>query len=911
MHVCGRGVLAAALLLAAGAPARVAGRQPPRDCATPPLTRARVQACLADAADLTAHRDSAAVLRLLEPMLGAASIDGDLLPEAHYHVAMAYFRLTKYPLAIDHFERALDGERAAHDRRAEARTLRQFAQLRKSQGAYADGLALCDQALAIDGALGDVRETALTRVVVGAIRDSMGDHPRALESFRQAMPVLGDEQSPEGANLLNEIAITEKNLGNYDEALRFYHRCLDTLVKIKNTAGQVFPLLNLGVLYATVGEEERGLAYTLEALDLARRIGDRRAENILLLNSADTYALLGQTQRALDALQQALALARELGGRSEEGETLKTLGDLNVSMGRLSAARRFYDEALRVQREIGEPRTQASTLVALADLAVRERHADDALGFAREASSLATASGRPELEWTAHRAVADAEAAGGRPADAIDELRAAARIINDLRANVTTDTSKIAFVDRRQAVFEKLATLLVASGRADEGLEAAEAGRARAFADLLAQRQIAGKPGDRTALEAVRQAQQDLRASSTRDAKAARDASGESIAVKRGETLDAHLGALREENRELASLLTAESPAATQIAATATRLDATIVEYLVTDRELLAWVIDPAGAIHAARTPVTRGRLESLTKTLRTTMDAAGDTGFAHPEAVRRPLRDLQRLLIAPIVRWLPRSPGASLVLIPQGPLALVPFAALEDEAGRPLIQRYTLAIAPAASVYEHTHDKLRAAAGTARRVLIVADPAPPANVSRLPWAREEGKLIASRFADTPVRLLVGGDATEAAVKREAGQYSLLHFATHGLVAPDRPLASSLLLASGAGEDGYLRVDEIFNMDLHAELVVLSGCSTGLGRLTGDGIIGLTRAFLYAGTPTVVVSQWDVSDRATAYLMERFYGALARGRPKAAALRAAELDTRRRYPHPALWAAFALVGEPR
>ena len=169
---------------------------------------------------------------------------------------------------------------------------------------------------------------------------------------------------------------------------------------------------------------------------------------------------------------------------------------------------------------------------------------------------------------------------------------------------------------------------------------------------------------------------------------------------------------------------------------------------------------------------------------------------------------------------------------------------------------------------------------------------------------------FARRLRDAPVRLSIGKDASEAMVKREAGKYDVLHFATHGLVAPERPLTSSIVLGADAGEDGYLRVDETFNLDLSAELVVLSGCSTGLGKLTGDGIVGLTRAFLYAGTPTVMVSQWNVSDRATSALMDRFYLEWRRGASKAQALRTAMLAVRKQFPNPAFWAAFEVVGEP-
>jgi CHAT domain-containing protein len=325
-------------------------------------------------------------------------------------------------------------------------------------------------------------------------------------------------------------------------------------------------------------------------------------------------------------------------------------------------------------------------------------------------------------------------------------------------------------------------------------------------------------------------------------------------------------------------------------------------------------VVGPDGVTHSATIDVSRERLEALATTVRAAVDEVVSAGTSQPTtALNGPLRELDRLLIAPLAGWLPSAADTPVVIVPHGPLALVPFAALRDESGRSLLERHVLSFAPSASVFTYTRDKHRRDAGVSgQRALVVVDPTPPveSGLEPLPYAREEGQRVAAQLGRRGVLLLAGGDATEAAVKRESGAFPILHFATHGLVAPDHPLASSLMFAAGSGEDGYLRVDEIFNLDLAADLVVLSGCSTGLGKLTGDGIVGLTRAFLYAGTPTVVVSQWNVSDRATSQLMVRFYAELGRGRSKAQALRAAALVVRRQFAHPAYWAAFEVVGEP-
>jgi CHAT domain-containing protein len=254
-------------------------------------------------------------------------------------------------------------------------------------------------------------------------------------------------------------------------------------------------------------------------------------------------------------------------------------------------------------------------------------------------------------------------------------------------------------------------------------------------------------------------------------------------------------------------------------------------------------------------------------------------------------------------------------MIVPHGPLMLLSFAPLTNDRGVALVERHTISYAPALSVFRYTGaHRVRPGmppGAAARSALIVADPLPPADagLDRLPGTLQEGRAVRQRIGDADALLLSGATATEAAVKRSAGSRRVLHLATHGLVSQQRPLASSLLFAQGEGDDGYLRADEVFGLTLNADLVVLSGCSTGLGRLSGEGMLGLTRSFFFAGAASLVVSYWDVSDAATTELMDRFYAALAQGRNKAEALRIAQIETRRRHPHPALWAAFVLQGE--
>jgi CHAT domain-containing protein len=181
------------------------------------------------------------------------------------------------------------------------------------------------------------------------------------------------------------------------------------------------------------------------------------------------------------------------------------------------------------------------------------------------------------------------------------------------------------------------------------------------------------------------------------------------------------------------------------------------------------------------------------------------------------------------------------------------------------------------------------------------------ADYTPLPLAAAEAQQIAALYSYS--RVLTGDQASEEAFKHLAPEYDILHLACHGDLNSAYPMYSGLLLAPGGEEDGKLQVHEIFSLELSASLVVLSGCQTGLGHLTtGDELVGLSRAFIYAGTPSVLSSLWMVEDQSTAYLMSRFYQHL-RSSDKAEALRLAQQETRARYPELHAWASFVLIGD--
>jgi CHAT domain-containing protein len=274
-----------------------------------------------------------------------------------------------------------------------------------------------------------------------------------------------------------------------------------------------------------------------------------------------------------------------------------------------------------------------------------------------------------------------------------------------------------------------------------------------------------------------------------------------------------------------------------------------------------------------------------------------------------KPLTELREILIKPVEQDL--SGKKHLVVIPHGMLHYLPFQALRSPEGKYLIESYTMSYLPSASVLKYAREKNR---GNRSDLLAVANP--KTDLSPLPAAELEAREVSALFGRKEV--LLGPGATESKFKSEGPRYDMLLFSTHGEMIESAPLESNLRFTPSSQDDGKLTVSEIFDMEVKANLVTLSACETGLARGTkggfpqGDDLVGLSRAFIHAGAPSVVASLWKVSDEATVSMMRSFYRNL-QTMPKAEALQQAQLDLAKSNAmtasHPYFWAPFILVGD--
>jgi CHAT domain-containing protein len=518
----------------------------------------------------------------------------------------------------------------------------------------------------------------------------------------------------------------------------------------------------------------------------------------------------------------------------------------------------------------------------------------------------------------------------GRYAEAETALRNAIARWEWLRSQEDNgDTAKITLFEQHAHTYRLLQKTLVAQNRPEAALEVAELSRARALAELLAQRSIAQSAKPLT-LSQIKQ-----------------------IAKAQNSTL-VEYSLVGSEVRVLGIEPNEET-------------------------DLYIWVVSPSGDITFRQVKLPATSLQPLSDLiLKTREDGIGvrGRGMANRKGntVDPPLPELKQLyqwLIEPIRDRLPTDPTTRITFIPQGSLFLTPFAALQNSANTYLIQEHTLLVAPSIQVLELTQRLKAQGSGVSplSSALVVGNPSmpslppaagePPEPLASLPGAEREAKAIAPLLNTKP---LLGAQATKAAVVQRLPQKRIIHLATHGLLDLDSNLnefgipldpnvrtarqggvfmtpgailigknvfingvpaeqalarekvvlvdtPGAIALAPSGGDNGFLTAKEVLQMRLQADLVVLSACDTGRGRVTGDGVVGLSRAFIAAGVPSVIVSLWAVPDAPTASLMVEFYQNL-RQLDKAQALRQAMLTTLKQYPDTRDWAAFTLIGEP-
>jgi CHAT domain-containing protein/Tfp pilus assembly protein PilF len=782
---------------------------------------------------------------------------------------------------------------------------------------------------------------------LGNVAHDRGDLEKAESLLRQAYAIL-EKINPEGCagclENLAGIAIQRGNLATADDLLR--HVLVLRERKSPDEWETWRILVQLGDLALRRSDIDGAKDHYRRALALAERLLPEGREVALGLRNLGQVALLqGDFASARRSLRRAQEIDEKLApGSLEFTDGLTGLARLEmVSGGDLSTAERLFRQALAIfKKKSPESLVTSEILRELGEIAVKRGRLQEALSLHRRALDLQSRLA-PETteEAAALYLLGRTERRAGRPQEGIRYLCRAIDILDRQRTRIGgTPEARTSFEATLGDYYQACLEGLIELGRPAEAFHVLERGRARSFLALLAERDL--RLSDLPPQLAAERRRLNAEYDSVQEALAPLSAGRDDAEIER---LTGQLRELRTRQQEIAARIRRESPRSAaleepeplDLAGARAALDpgTVLLEYAVGQERTWLFVVQSAdaGGPGLSVLPVALGakKLRDEVESFRLLLKDPGADGADLKAQARR----LYDRLVRPAE---PRLGGAQRILFSaDGPLHTLAFAALNRE-DRYLIEWKPVHTVLSATVYaELTRARLPRRDPGGERLVAFGDPvyrsptpdAPDPEVREavrrglalqpLPLSGQEVKSIAGLYPES--RVYLGRDATEERAKSIGRDSQLVHFACHGLLDERFPLNSSLALTlpeqKSAGQDnGLLQAWEIFeSVRLNADLVTLSACDTALGReMAGEGLVGLTRAFQYAGARSVLATLWGISDRSTARFMERFYGYLRSGKPKDQALQAAQIDQIREkagLSHPFHWAAFQLTGDWR
>jgi CHAT domain-containing protein/Tfp pilus assembly protein PilF len=844
--------------------------------------------------------------------------------------------------SLDYLTQIRDLLKDLGDRAKEASFLNNICVVYENVAEYAKAIEACNQALSIRHELQDERGAATVLNSLGNAYGDMGQYERALDFYTQSQALYAKFGSDGGQAVeFNNLGWLYGSLGDYEKAIDFYNKALEIFRKQGNQFRQGNTLSNIAVNYAEVGDFRKALEVNQEALKLRIAASNVEGQAITYNNIASCYSHLGDRQKAVDYYKQAIDIHRKTDPR-QLASALRNLGSVYRETGELQKATDCLNEALEITRRIGDQSGAAGTLSLLAQVERDQGKLLDAK-LHLEAALASVESTRVSLKD------------------------------RKLRTSFFASVRKYheAYID----VLMRLHEQNPAGGFDVAALKASENARARSLLESLSEANAGIGQGIDPALLArertLRQLISDKAEMQIR--LLGRDHTEEQATsmVKELDALTAEYDQLQTQIRQNNPRYTAlTEPVSLNLQEIQSRLldpNTVLLEYALGPDKSYVFLVSPT-SLKSFALP-KREEVETASRRVYDLVTAS-DRVVANETLEQRNQRlaqadndypaaalALSQMLLGPFATELKSK---RLLVVGEGVLQYVPFAALPDPAvgpaqsPQPLIASHEIINLPSASVLGVIRSETKDRSAATKTVAVFADPVFGAQdprltsldekqrvdnstlaqagdvrrsaeesglngFARLRFSREEAEQIMQLVPRTgSLEALDFAANRTAATSADLKQYRIVHFATHGLINSRHADLSGIVLSlvdrDGKPENGFLRLYDIYNMNLSADLVVLSACQTALGKdIKGEGLVGLTRAFMYAGAARVVASLWRTEDRATALLMKRFYQGMlgGNGMSPAAALRKAQLSMwqDKRWKQPRYWAAFTIQGE--
>jgi CHAT domain-containing protein/Tfp pilus assembly protein PilF len=839
--------------------------------------------------------------------LGDRKLEGAILN----NLSMVYDELGDYRTSLKQYQQVLDIYSEIDFPRGEGDTLGNIGGVHLLLGHYNEAVNFYRKALQISEQLESVPAMSQDHGNLGLSYTGLGKIDTALQHFDQALELAGKAGMRQEQGLwLRGKANAQIKAGRYDLGLNNHRAALEIYAEVEARPLLLEALHDLGQLFLALGDPSSAEQYFQRAMEFAREIEFPRGITINLLALGDLQYRHQRIEPAADLYTRALQRSVVSGEQGFRCEALLRLAQVHLDQQRFEQAINETEEALNIAREIEAWPLEALALYMQAELEREQGRLELALDDYATAFELSSKLGDPDLLWQIEYGRALALVEDGQKQAAVSALRAAVGHIESVRNRLREKRFRAGYLQDKHQVYIELVRLQLDMGESNAAFSTAERLRAWSYTD---------QSGHRAAVaytETQRLMETEMRGRIRKLQRMLDDENTRTPPERRQLAVDTFSQELMVAEREYQSFLDdvqgRQSSGAfpgfkidQEILRRGLRSSEALVEYIVGAENVMIFVLNAKG-LRATSIPLRRADLHARLELLRDLIQQRDGDRW------KKPASSLSRSLLEPLLinGWLDGI--EQLYVVPHEILNYLPFALLPlgtAPAWHPVIDKYTLTYLPSASALANN----ASARDKADSILAVAP-----GRSRLRHAPEEASSIAEMFQPY-ARLLTGVQATESAFKNIAGNYQTLHLATHGYFNKLNPLLSGLELEPDLDNDGLLEVHEILDLKLHSNLVTLSACETGLGGgffaeiPAGDDFVGLTRAFLQAGSSSVLATLWEVDDRSTVDLMKNFYRRLEEPgakHDKAVALANAQraLRSSGKYKHPYYWAPFVLVG---
>jgi CHAT domain-containing protein len=832
--------------------------------------------------------------------------------------------------ALDHNNRAVKLARQTGNQATEASALNNIGKIYNDMAEWQKALEYYLQALPLFRALGNKRNEGITLNNIGVAYDRAGEHDKGLEYLQQSLPLSRTSGNKDTeAYTLSNIGNAYRSSGEYQKALSYYSQAQTLQKETGNRAQEAETLDSIGVVYAAAGQPQKALQNHEQALQIVRSTSNPRREAISLNNLGHAHMVLGQSDKALEDFNASLTIFRGMGDLHNAATSLEGIARVKREHGDLDESRKRIEESLglieTVRARSGSQQLRSAYVASrepayefYVDLLMHQHLKDPTHGYdgeALQASERGRARSMLELLAEAHVDIRQ-----GVDRQLVDRE---ANLIQSLNAKAQ---SQIQLTARKGSQEEIAALNKEVSALEDEYQQVQTSIRkiSPAYAALT-------QPQSLT----LKEIRQELDPGTLLLEYSLGDARSYLWAVTPDSVKSYELPGrerIQKSAREVYELLTTRSvaKAGETVAQKQRRLTEFDARLLAVSRELSQLVLGPvAEELRTKRlvivaddalqyVPFAALPVPSVVNGQSSVVDRSKSiTGLAATGNARRPTSGYRPLVLDHEIISLPSA--SALAVQRKNLAARKPAAKAVAVIADPVFSNADVRFRPTPQGFDPLKNQTAGSDGAgSTRIIEHLGEGGGAVIKRLPFTRQEADQILAVAPKAANLKAVDFRASRAtATSEDLSHYRYVHFATHGYLDSERPGLSAIVFSlvdeKGIPQDGFLRAHDIYNLNLPAELVVLSACQTGLGKeIKREGVDGLTRGFMYAGARRVVVSLWNVNDKATAELMARFYrGMLRENKTPAAALRTAqiEMSQQTQWRSPYYWAAFVLQGE--